>query len=155
VQVALFRGGHAGGRGHAGGGDHGAVVVHVPGCVVVQRSEWGAVAGGEAVGDHGEHAEAEGVWELAHVGGDLGLGGADARGGPGVLQLHHHHGHAVEVEHHVEPALDLSGHHGDLVDGEPLVLFGVGAQQADGGVVFGTVGDVGEAVALGEVVVDA
>ena len=43
-----------------------------------------------------------------------------------------------------------------MVDGEPVVLVGVGGEQADGGVVFGAVGvDVTEAESVDKVLVDA
>src|SRR5690606_15319477 len=65
--------------------------------------------------------------------------------------------HAVDVEHHVEAPFGLAFDHGDLVDGQPVVVGRVVAEQSDGRVVFRAVGiGVDDAAqALGEVTVDA
>ena len=42
-------------------------------------------------------------------------------------------GHAVAVQDDVEAALEVRARDGDLVDREPVVLVGVGADQPDGG----------------------
>ena len=43
----------------------------------------------------------------------------------GVLELEHHQGQAVDEQHHVGPAVDLALDHGELVDGQVVVVLGV------------------------------
>ena len=134
-----------------------AVVVDVPRGEVVEGSERRAVLGLDPVGGEREDAEAERHGELAQVGLQLGVRGGDVGGGAaGLLQFDDAHRHAVAVEHDVEAAFVVALHQGDLVDGEPVVLVRVRAEQVDGGVGLVAVRvDVAEPVAVHEVVVDA
>ena len=43
----------------------------------------------------------------------------------GVLELEHHQRQAVDEQHHVGPAVDLALDHGELVDGQVVVVLGV------------------------------
>ena len=134
-----------------------AVVVDVPGREVVEGREGGAVFGVDSVAGEGEDAVAESEGEFAQVGVKLGVGGGDIRSfGAGFFEFDDADGHAVAVEHQVESSFVVALGEGDLVDGEPVVLVGVGGEQADGGVVFGAVGvDVAEAESVDKVLVNA
>ena len=121
----------------AGEGRAPAVVVDVPGRVVVQRRERRSVAGGDAVADDGEHGEPERHRKLTQVGVQLGMGGRQ----PGrlrrcSLEFDEHHGQAVEVQHHVEAALHLARPNGQLADRQPVVVVDPRADQVNGRVVF-------------------
>ena len=85
------------------------------------------------------------------------MGGGDIRScGASFFEFDDADGHAVAVEHEVEASFVVALGQSDLVDGEPVVVVGVGGEQADGGVVFGAVGvDVAEAESVDKVLVDA
>ena len=99
---------------------------------MVERGEWRAIPGGDAVADHGQHAVAKGGGELAQVGPELSVGGVEVGvQGAGLLELEDHQRQAVAVEHHVEAALALGPLDGHLVDDEPLVIGRLGADHPE------------------------
>ncbi len=74
---------------------------------------------------------------------------------PGLLEFDDADGHAVAVQHDVEPALEVALHDPHLVDRKRIVIVGLGADEADRGRDLGAVRiNVGDAVEpIDEVVV--
>lgn len=134
-----------------------AVIVDVPRREVVERRERGAVFRQNAVAGQREHAEPKRHRKLAQVSAQLGVRGRDIRRlAPGLLQLDDAHRHAVAVQHQVEAAREVTPNERDLVDGEPIVLARLGAQQTDARVdLVAVVTDVAEAKAVDQKIVDA
>ena len=119
--------------------DGGAEVVHLPRRVVVQRGERRAVLSADPVADDGGDHAAEGGAELCQVGSDLGVGLGDGGiGCAGLLELDDGQRQTVDVEDDVEATAVLAVHDADLLHRMEGVLVGVGADQAQGGGLFGT-----------------
>lgn len=102
-------------------------------------------------------AEAEHHREFAQVRLQLRMRRGDAGGcRAGTLQLDDDERHPVDEQHDVESAVEVTAPERQLVDGEPVIVGRVGAEQSESRILFDTVGvDVAQRISADEVLVDA